>query len=124
MAKGKQLTRENQLAPDIVTDQVETLGRLWAHVIELSAQRRRDLEDSLQHWNTYVEELEKLLELLNEKEALLHKNDESVNLWNEDKLDEKISEYQVWLNEVETLFRLLVNFFHLLQILFPTTLKK
>ena len=95
LMKGKELTKENQLAPDIVTDQVETLQRLWIRVSELAINRKKDLEDYLEQYKSYVEELEKIMGTLSHKESVLNGKESIVNVWSEENAEEKIAEYKV-----------------------------
>lgn len=97
LIKGKELTKENQLAPDIVTDQVETLRRLWNRVLELANNRKKDLEGYLDQYKRYVEELEKIMGTLSEKESVLNGKEHIVNIWSEENAEEKIAEYKVCL---------------------------
>ena len=108
LMKGKELTRENQLAPDIVTDQVETLHRLWKRVSELAVNRKKDLEGYLEQYKSYVEELEKIMGTLSEKESVLNRKESIVNVWSEENAEEKIAEYKVSLFRAD--FMLLLGF--------------
>ena len=95
LSKGDHLTKENQLAPDIITDQVESLSRLWNRVLELIVNRRNDLEENLKNWNTFVKQLENLIGKLNEKDSTLKEKEESFNVIDEESAERKIAEYKV-----------------------------
>lgn len=93
--KGIALTRGKPLAPDIVTDQVGTLVRLWNQVLELIIQRREELEENLDHWNNFVEQLETLLGKLNDYDGLLKEKGDSFTVVSEETAEEKMAEYKV-----------------------------
>ena len=97
MAKGIELTKDNQIAPEIITDQVESLERLWNQILELIAVRRQELEENLEYWTTFVNQLEILMGKLSERESLLKEEEENLHVSSEEYAEKKIADYMVGL---------------------------
>ena len=95
LTKGIELTKGNQLVPEIVTDQVESLDRLWSQVLELIVQRRRELEETLEHWGTFVKQLETLMGKMNERDSLLKEQGDNFHIFSEEAAEQKIAEFKV-----------------------------
>ena len=89
------MTKGNQLVPEIVTDQVESLDRLWSQVLELIVQRRRELEETLEHWGTFVKQLETLMGKMNERDSLLKEQGDNFHIFSEEAAEQKIAEFKV-----------------------------
>ena len=115
LTKGSELTKGSQLAPEIVVDQVENLDRLWSQVLELIVQRRRELEETLEHWSTFVKQLETLMGKMNERDCLLKEQGTgNFQIASEEAAEQKIAEFKVrFAASCNYFFLLIFLFFHL-----------
>ncbi len=95
LKKGTELSNGDHLVPDIVTDQLETLERLWKKVSELLSDKKRDLEEYQEQWKNYVNELEKVMGKLGKNETFLNENVSDLKVSSEESAKEQLEKYKV-----------------------------
>lgn len=61
----------------------------------LVVQRKQDLEESIEQWDTFVAQLERLVGELNERDSLLKDTGKNFHVISEEAAEQKIAEYRV-----------------------------